>query len=330
MLPKNPAVFLGGISRPTASFLFLLAVWIILIAWMPFVFEFYYDDWASVALPLDRYGDLKTLLEQDPARPLYEASLYFLRPILNPYSELWHFLLALIHFFSAIAIASTASFLFTNNRKDGEVLGSAAGVLWMAFPWSLGYCAWPIMLPPNLAMLFTVLAFWILVRPQLNMSKVNFSVLMLTASWLIYEATWMFWLPLSLVLFVRAISRQESTRYAIQFTVRAMALQLLFIAWNRFVSGTSAHAKTLSADLVAAMDVNVRLLSSQLLPSIEALKILGFAMLLCLPCLIMNRKQWIKTPSIWSVPIFMLFGLLLSTVIYAVGGVVQHSMDRSI
>lgn len=308
------------LSKPSASLILLLATWFFLVAPRIVYFGFYHDDWSSIAMPVDRSSDLIHLLRLDPARPLYLGILYLLRPMLNTNVEIWQFLLALIHLLSAIAIRSTVSLMFAEDRsEDGKLIGSVAGILWLVFPWSLGYSAWTIMLPPNLAMLFTICAFLVLLKPKINMRKVNLAVFMLAISWLIYEATWMFWLPFAIFLIFRSINKQEPTRYAIQFFIRAMLVQLLFIAWNRYASG-SIHSKHFSENLISTLEINLNLFVSQLLPSLVGKEFIGTSLILLIGCMFLNLKESMKSPSSWLYPFIIILGIAASISIYALAG----------
>lgn len=303
------------------SLLPLFVIWLVLIAGRPFFFGFYHDDWNSIALPLDRSADLISLLKMDAGRPLYLVLLYVLRPLLGAHTELWQLLLAMIHLLSAIAIRATACRLFAVSESDrGEPVGSIAGILWLVFPWSLGYSAWAIMLPPNLAMLLTICAFLVLLKSDINAKLVNRAVFLLAASWLIYEATWMFWLPFALILYVRAIYRKLRTACVIQFFVKALIVQSAFIAWNRYVSVGSPVSKSVSGKLTSTLEADLHLLSSQLIPSIAGKQIVLLATLLLLVCVVVNRKSWSKLPVNSLICIFLLVGMGGSVCIYAVAG----------
>jgi hypothetical protein len=204
--------------------------------------------------------------------------------------------------------------------EEGKLLGSIAGVLWLIFPWSLGYSAWTIMLPPNLAMLLSIFAFWLLLKPELDLKRVNISILLFAGSWLIYEATWMFWLPISLVLYVRAIEKKESTGCVLQFALRAAGLQFIFIFWNRFVSSSSPVAKTFSENFISTAETNFHLMRSQLSQLLIGEGVIGISLVLLLGCVLLNKYRWAKSLSSWAFPVIMGLGLALSVSIYALAG----------
>lgn len=307
--------------RPSISLLFLLGTWLFFVSWRTFSFGFYHDDWSSVALPLDRSSRLIDLLIGDPSRPFYVILLYLLRPLLNPSVELWQLLLALIHLTTAIAIRSTVSLMLSEeDGEDGKLLGSIAGILWLIFPWSLGYSAWTVMLPPNLAMLLSISAFWLVLKPELNLKKVNISILLFAGSWLIYEATWMFWLPISLVLYVRAIERKEPTGCVLQFAIRAAGLQLIFVLWNRFVSSSSLVAKTFSEKFISTIETNIHLMHAQLFQLLIGKEVMGISLVLLLGCVLLNNHRWGKSLSSWAFPFIMCLGLALTVSLYAFAG----------
>lgn len=303
------------------SLVLVLIVWLLLVAWRPFFFGFYHDDWSSVALPLDRSSDLLTLLKGDPGRPLYLIVLYGLRAVFKDHFEIWQLALALIHLFSAIGIYVAMTYLYNgNDRNGGRSCGAVAAVLWLVVPWSLGYSAWAVMLPPDLGMLLAICAIIVVVKPGINTKRVCFSIGLLIASWLIYEATWMVWFPFAVLLLVRSFERNELRRYAMQFFILALVAQGLFVVFNRIASTQSLQGKKLSANILATLDTDWHLFLNQLLPSLVGKDLMEWSLALLLVCVIANLPRWISSPSKWMQPICMLIGMATSVLIYAAAG----------
>ncbi|EJN00860.1 hypothetical protein [Herbaspirillum sp. YR522] len=320
--PSSQGTLPGSPSR-SWSVPLLIVVWLCLVAWRPAFFGFYHDDWSSVALPLERSGDLWPLVKADPGRPLYLVILYVLRPLLRDNVVLWQASLAMIHLMAAIALHRVASALCSDApRGEGQVFGATAGMLWLVFPWSLGYSAWTVMLPPNLGMLLAMGAIALVVGPEPSVRKTHVSLLLLVASWLIYEATWMIWLPFSLVLLARSFSRpdRQRRRLAWRFAIGSASLQMLFVAWNRLSSAQLQAGKKLSANIISTFDSDRHLMLVQLLPSLQWRECLTWAMWLVLACLILNIRRWVFSPARVVVPLSLLLGLAISVIIYAAAG----------
>lgn len=309
------------LERRAWPMLVLLAAWLILVLPRAAWFGFYHDDWSSVVLPPGRSASLGLLLADDPGRPLYVLTLHVLRPLLGHDVVLWQILLAVIQLLNAWAMASIAASLSARtNRDDGRWLGAMAGSLWLVVPWSLGYSAWSVMLPPDIGMLLALVAIARLVRPGANTSDVNSAVGLLFLSWLIYEATWMIWLPFALVLWLRAGDRADARRLALRFLFSGGALQALFVLWNRLISAHAVAGKKLSSDILAVLQTDHYLLGHQLLDSLVWHRVFVLALALLLAAALLNIPRWMREPHRYLLPVCMLLGVALSAVIYAAAG----------
>jgi hypothetical protein len=259
------------IRREAVLPLVLAIAWLALVAWRPFSFGFYHDDWHSVALPLDRSDGLMKILAGDPARPLYIVILYALRTLLPDHAWAWQAMLAITHLACAWGIARAANALFLPPAavRDASLWpGAVAGAAWLAFPWSLGYSAWPVMLPPLVGMTMAAWSLALLANASDRRSLMMGGVL-LCASWMIYEASWFFWLPLALLLAARARRPLEGDRARWRWIGWMAALQVAFIAANRMLAAGSPVAKRMSLDLAGTLGTDLHLLQAQLLPQVN-------------------------------------------------------------
>jgi hypothetical protein len=316
----KPKVFFAALQAFWPS-VFLGVLWITLVAWRPAFFGFYHDDWSSVAVPLDRSSDLASLLAADPSRPLYIIVLYILRWLLSGKVVLWQSLLAFVHFLNAIAIYRLAGYLFSSAQPERSRVPSVVGAaLWLLYPWSLGYSAWAIMLPPDIGMLLAVSGMLMVMRPGLDLKRVYFAILLLVLSWLIYEATWMLWLPFSLVLLMRARKSTGLRPVAWRFFWGSLLAQVVFIILNRVISAQSSHGKKLSASILALLDTDRYLFVNQLLPSLWSYQFIGYSLLLLLACLLLNVRRCIALPARGWVLFCMILGLAVSQLLYAAAG----------
>ncbi len=296
-------------------------LWLVLVAWRPMLFGFYHDDWSSVALPLDRSSSVAELLIADPARPLYIIILYVLRFVFTDKVMLWHALLALVHLLNALAIYRLVVCIFMDEpRRDRQLVGALAATLWLAYPWSLGYSAWAIMLPPDIGLLMAILGVTQVMRPGANSKGIAVALALLSLSWLIYESTWLMWLPFSLLLLARAVRHPESRLLAWRFFWMSCLLQGLLIIVNRVISAQSLHGKKLSANVLATLGTDSHLLLNQLLPALSGHLVIGVCLALLLSGGLLNLSRSLAAPMRILALVSMLLGLSLSVLIYAAAG----------
>lgn len=299
--------------------------WILLVAWRPFFFGFYHDDWSSVALPLDRYGSPAELLAGDPTRPLYVLILYAMRMGLADNHFAWQAILAALQLFCALGMSVAVSNIhggltqFTN--ADVRWTGVAAGVLWLVFPWSLGYSAWPVMLPPLLGMLLAIGAIIFATMEGARFHDLAISVFLFVVSWFIYEATWFVWVPIALILLARDFHEGRSLRPSIYYFCLASVAQISFVALNRYLSAQSIHGKKLAETIGPTINSNIHLFKNELIPSLGlgSYFIFGGVLILFI-CIFSNIKRSGYFLKGFVVLVLFGFGLFFSIVLYAFAG----------
>ena len=292
--------------------------WMALVAWRPMIFGFYHDDWISVALPLDRSKSLIELLVTDPSRPLYIIVLYALRFFLTDKAVLWQGLLALVHLLNALAIYRLVTCIFTEELVcDRRLVGVFAATLWLAYPWSLGYSAWSIMLLPDIGFLLAIVGVTQVMRQD---PKVVAALVLLSLSWLIYESTWLIWLPFSLLFLARTFRFPELRINAWRFLWMSCLLQALFIIANRLISAQSLHGKKLSVNLLSTLSTDAHLFLNQLLPALPGNFLLGICLALILAGVLLNLCRRLVIPMNIFTFFSMFLGLSSSVLIYAAAG----------
>lgn len=295
--------------------------WLGLVAWRPMLFGFYHDDWSSLALPLDRSASLAELLVADPGRPLYIIILYALRFFLSEKAVLWQALLSIVHLMNALAIYRLVTCVFTDERQRDRLLaGTLAAALWLTYPWSLGYSAWAIMLPPDISLLLAILGITQAMRPEADGKSIAVAMALLSLSWLIYESTWLMWLPFSLILLARSLGHAGSRLFAWRFFWMSCLLQGFFIITNRMVFAQSAHSKKLSVNILSTLDTNSHLFINQLLPAVPGYLVIAGCLAALLVCILLNLGRVLTTPMRLLALACMLFGLSMSVLIYAAAG----------
>lgn len=296
-------------------------LWLGFVAWRPLQFGFYHDDWSSVATPLDRSGSLGQLLAADPTRPLYLILLYFLRFFLGDNPVAWQVLLAVVQLFNALAIYRLVSCMFADElHRDRRVAATLAAAAWLIFPWSLGYSAWSVMLLPNIGMLLAILGLIQILRKEASTNSVTIALSLFAASWLIYESTWLSWLPFSFLMLARSVRRVQSRPLAWRFFWMSCLLQVAFIVANRVISAQALQSKKLSANILATLSTDRHLFVNQLLPSLPGYLIVGGCLTLLVVCVAVNLQQSLRSPLRPVALLCMVLGLMLSVLIYATAG----------
>ena len=195
------------LDRPfIKQILLILFLWVLVVAWRPYYFGFYHDDWASVvSIPhtISLFA-IKNSLMKDPTRPLYPFIIYVIGLVCGKSPLRWQFTLAFVQLLCSISIMYASTFLLDRMREavkeETRWCGAIAGILWFVFPWSLGYSAWPVMLPPDIGVVLSVLGIIVAIKSDEKIWNIVLSVSLFSLSWLIYESTWFIWVPVAILL----------------------------------------------------------------------------------------------------------------------------------
>lgn len=305
----------------------ILFTWVVLVAWRPLVLGFYHDDWASIALPIETGKNLSSSISGDPTRPLYVLIIYFLRWMFsgNPLGIQW--ISAILSLLCGLGIALLVTALFGQQKNDDYSLstinfsGVQSAILWFSFPWSLGFSAWPIMLPPLFGMTCTIYSCLLLAKKSLTIQCIALSLILMVMPWFIYEATWFLWMPVILILFGKNIQQRYSSKKLFYIALFLLALQVIFILINRY-GFSHGQAKQLSTNFLQALSQNYFSIENSLAPMIgkygwPALKsgIIAFWVLFVLS-LMYTREKILHLVA----GILICLGIVGSQLLYALAG----------
>lgn len=303
----------------------IFIAWTFFVSWRPLVLGFYHDDWASSALPIVTGKNFIESISGDPTRPLYVLIIFLLRWISSGSPIGFQCLLAVVNLLCAFGIGVLATNLFSGQGIESKkiyisISGMYSALLWLVFPWSLGYSAWPIMLPPLIGMLCTILGCIFLTLNSKTYGGVFASTILLVVPWFIYEATWFLWIPVGLIVLIKAIKyKNPHTKLLLNFIVLGV-FQLSFILINRFAF-SSGQSKRLSIQFLDIFLQNFYSLKGGLIPIIAPgwifLKFGFYALILIFIFHIILRKDK-KILIIES--ILIVSGLVGSQLIYAFAG----------
>jgi hypothetical protein len=307
-----------GASRLTLP-LALSVAWLLLVAWRPYSFGFYHDDWPTVVMA-DRVKNLFELFHE-PSRPLYLFSLYGLRLVLGPSAWAWQAALALLHLLSAWGVARAVHALPGSERETTPSVwpGLLAGVAWLAFPWSLGYSAWPVMLPPLLGM---TAAIWslVLVAGNPTRGRLVASGLLLCVGWTVYEATWFFWFPWAFLIILTARDGPMRRSFWLYFGCIA-AVQVFVVVANRLLAATTTTSKHFTGQVVSTLETGQRLLQEELATQLEGVGAPLAVALLALLVLAMNVAVRRRSLSVLLLQCgACLAGIAVAVLLYAAAG----------
>jgi hypothetical protein len=268
----------------------------------------------------DRVKNLVELFHE-PSRPLYLFSLYGLRMVLGPSASAWQTVLALLHLLSAWGVARAVHELPGSGREVTLSVwpGLLAGVAWLAFPWSLGYSAWPVMLPPLLGM---TAAIWslVLVAGNPTRGRLVASGLLLCVGWTVYEATWFFWFPWAFLLILAARDGHIRRSFWLYFGGMAAA-QVFVVVANRLLAATTNTSKHFTGQVVSTLETGQRLLHEQLAPQLEGVWVPLAVALLALLLLAMTmalRRRLLTVLLLQCVA--CLAGITVAVLLYAAAG----------
>lgn len=320
------------LDRPfIKQILLILFLWVLVVAWRPYYFGFYHDDWASVvSIPHTiSLFTIKKFLTTDPTRPLYLFIIYVIGLVCGTSPIRWQFTLAFVQLLCSISIMYASTFLLDRMREsikeETRWCGAIAGILWFVFPWSLGYSAWPVMLPPDIGVVLSVWGIIVAIKSDEKFWNIVLSVSLFSLSWLIYESTWFIWIPVAMLLFSNGILNKIRLYYALKFFTISLVVQVLFVIGNRSLSTGNPTGKHLSLAILSTLKTDVALLRAELVPSLSVAladwKIyIVFGISALAVGMFGNLKRFKYSFSGFVMLAALLTGLILSAILYAAAG----------
>jgi hypothetical protein len=242
---KHLAVFLSGVMRRIKSIrpgMWLLPVctFAALYLYRPFVLGFYSDDWGDI-FGTSRQGGPFSLERflwrwKTFARPLMNIETYLGSSALGTSSIAWHFLMIIL-----IAITCRLLFRFLLALGARPTAATIASTFWLAFPWTLGYRAWPICSAILFSTIFFLAGSLALLKQRLWPATAWYA-----ASMLFYEAFYFQFVVILVIMAYSSGTRRWTLRRA---TPVLFALQILVVILNRLAAAYAPGlAKSFASD----------------------------------------------------------------------------------
>lgn len=205
-----------------------------LYTWRPFVLGFYSDDWSNLVesahhgAPFSLQRLLRFTEVVPYARPLQMIEQYVASSLFGSSAWAWHLSLIVL---VAVSCWMLRRFLVALGADDR--VATVACALWLVFPWSLGYRAWPIALPILLSVICFLCGSIALLR-----LRAWPAVSWYAASMLIYEAFYFQSFVILAILLASASTRRWALRKPL---VPLLVLQVALIAGNRWAASVQPH-----------------------------------------------------------------------------------------
>lgn len=154
---QTPREKLKQINLPLISIFF----WLIVILPRTWNFGFYDGDFWDMAMP----QELSVYLIPFSSRPIVIPIYLLLSNLFGFNSYLWHLFLAIFYLICGISLyrlLQTVSTAINQNTKEIQpsylFIADMSVLCWLAFPWGLGWNAWPTLLMGQISLLFCILS----------------------------------------------------------------------------------------------------------------------------------------------------------------------------
>lgn len=219
--------------------LVVLAVWLAVTAWRPFLLGFYHDDWHVLALT-----DGSAPFSWERLSPL--AALYANRPAVIPIhftlsslcgqsAPAWHIAGALLLLVALLALQRFLRRLTCLWGPSSTWAADLAAAVWLLYPWSHGYRLWPVMTP---ALVAIALVAWsaheLLATAEGRRPRYVLLGLAYLAAVLIYEVFYLSFVPLAAVVALAGLASRRLARRPLLVAAAVLtAAQLVSVGYNR-------------------------------------------------------------------------------------------------
>jgi hypothetical protein len=154
------------------STLVLLVIVILSMAWRPFLFGFYSDDYNIILEPVSSGYSAHELYEHlfvlFGNRPLSGVNAYILINVFGDSAFGWHSFAVIISFLIAFLIIKICR-IFNNNEINTKLAIYAS--LWVLFPTNFGFLSWPVYFVHLPVVLWYLISFYFLIRNKEIISK---------------------------------------------------------------------------------------------------------------------------------------------------------------
>lgn len=306
-----------------AAILLPTLVWLFLYARRSSDLGFYHDDWIT-AKTMD-FGQFLELLTQFASRPILAVLQYLSAWLLGNDPVLWQSAMALLALLSSFAIgllAKSIARVLLDDTRVAALSGGLSAALWLSFPWSLGYTAFPTTLNGMVsicilcALISNITLMW---DGRERPWRIIVLFLVLVS---IFEIFWFFpVLIAALVVFGRPASAgiRDLARSRILWAL--VLIQISYIIYNRalFYFGTGQN-KPIGSSAFYVFSISLNNIKGAILENIYspgiAVVASGAIFVVFIFSILLKRN---KFPAICALSVIIL-GVSYSMFVYAAGG----------
>ena len=219
------------------SFLILLSLVVISMAWRPYLFGFYSDDYNIILEPISNaYSShelINYLFNLYGNRPLSAINAYILITFLGDSAYSWHLFSVLFSFIISFLILIICK-IFNNNNLNIKLAIYAS--LWIILPTSFGFLSWPtcfITLLP--AVFWYLMSFYFLIRNQkIGFNDLVLSLFFYTLCIFTYESFYFQFIPMIVTCMIYKKNFYKNKLY-LKVGSLFFLLQIVAIIYNRLI-----------------------------------------------------------------------------------------------
>jgi len=231
------------------SFLILLSLVVISMAWRPFFLGFYSDDYNLIIEVVNkgytRYELFESLLYKFANRPLYGVNAFLLIPILGDSAIAWHSFSVVFSFLIAFVLLKICR-IFNKSKLDSKLVIYSS--LWILLPINFGFLSWPTCIMGLPVVLWYLLSFYYLIRNnKIVIKDVVLSLFFYMLCIFTYESFYFQFIPMLGACFIYKQNFYKDKIY-IKVGLLFFLLQALAIIFNRTV--TTGGKKSFDADFI--------------------------------------------------------------------------------
>jgi len=230
---------------------FSLLFWSILILPRVVTLGFYEGDWFDIAVP----RDLAHYWIPFSSRPVVVLIYAFLNEVIGFHAWVWQLILAALVLACAIClyrlfrtVSNLGAVPDSTPKKDYSLSSDLVVVCWLAFPWNLGWSAWPTLIMGGIALLFFLLFCLSCIDALCDEGKLRWPSFFYLLCIFSYETFYFaFFLILGLLFILLGPDKYDRQRFWKLFAWLCL-IQVLALSYNRAIAylisvGSSKPAK---------------------------------------------------------------------------------------
>ncbi|MGE8106557.1 hypothetical protein ACQKP1_22985 [Allorhizobium sp. NPDC080224] len=296
-------------------------VWILVVAWRPWVTGFYHDDWA-VFVHVSQSNIPNIFLEQ-ASRPIYALALVSLALILplDPfYYQVALVVITAVCSASVGLLAKTIASYFVANSATALWSGSLAASFWLAAPWGLGFSVWPTTFAAQISVIGFCIIGIVILGTSTTRSKLLKALPIFVGISLISELFWLSFIPLIILLVAIGGGpfHLKKPKDIIVVLSGFVVAQFILVMFNRGIAYVGASIdRSFNYSFFDTALLSIRLLPSEILNSVVFPDILGIAIVIFLFGLFAFVSFYEKRAQVFLVLIAIAVGCLTSIILFA-------------